>query len=137
VPAGIFTDGYPSDEFTFIRSYISRFCIISTSTDIDQFGDTFTVWFDRSIGYGATFTLRSDFLPWNSNRYRLDNVVEDLYWHAFFDSIHHPDSYSAAVTWRGDPVLQTYSITLSSGGTEEVFLPLDHSPGDYWLPNLE
>lgn len=136
MPTGIYLGGYPSNKFAFPRSYLKQFCIIATSGDVEQSDDQFTVWFDRLIGYGVTFILQPNILPWNSNRYTLDYFVYDLWWHAFFDGVHHPDSYTAAMTWRGTPKRPTLSITLSSGGTVETFFPLLPAPSDYWLPDF-
>lgn len=132
---GIYVGGFPSAKFGFPRSYAAQFNIYATTTDIDQFGDTFTVWINRTIGYGITFILQPYVLPWSSNYYTLDFLVYDLWWHAFFDGVHHPDTYSMAFTWLGSPARPTITIALSIGGSIENISQLPPAPPTYWYPH--
>lgn len=133
---GVYLGGYPSDKFSFTRSYACQISIIGDTGDIDQSGDIFTMWIDRSIGYGITYVLNPFILPWSSNGYTLDYVVYDCWWHAFFDGVHHPQAYTVNFWFRDDPVRATISIVQPLGGVVETFIHLDGAPDDYWLPSL-
>ena len=109
---GVYLGGSPSDRFSFTRSYAYQLSIIGDTNDIDQAGDTFTMWIDRGIGYGITYVLQPYILPWSSNHYTLDFVVYDCWWHAFFDGIHHPQAFTVNYWWRSTPIKPTLSLSL-------------------------
>lgn len=131
---GIYLGGYPSDRFSFTRSYAAQLSIIGDTGDIDQFGDTLIMWIDRSIGYGITYVLKPWIIPWSSNGYTLDFVVHDCWWHAFFDGIHHAQVFTVNYWWRGDPQRPVISIIQPGGGVVETFIHIDGPPPNYWLP---
>ena len=131
---GVFLGAYPSPQFAFPRSYAYQLSFIGDTTDYDQAGDQFTMWIDRLIGYGITYVLNSYVQPWSSNRYTLDHVVYDCWWHAFFDGVHHPQAYTVNFWTRGSPLRNTVSIIQPLGGTLEKFVHLDQAPMNYWTP---
>lgn len=131
---GILIGAVPSPRFAFTRSYISQLGFYGSSNDIDQSGDQFTVWLNRTIGYGIVYVLYPNILPWNSNHYTLDHVVYDCWWIYNFDGVHHPQFYSINWWWRGTPELQTISIVEYAGGAMEKFYTLGNPPSTYWLP---
>lgn len=134
MPTGIYLGGYPSDKFSFTRSYVAQLVIQGDTGDIDQAGDTFTMWIDRSIGYGITYILNDFIQPWSSNGYTLDFVVYDCWWHAFFDGVHHPQAFTVNYWWRGTPIRPVLSIIQPAGGVVETFIDIPGAPPDYWLP---
>ena len=129
---GVYLGSSPDARFTFNRAYMYQLSFIGDTNDIDQFGDTFTMWIDRSIGYGITYVLNSYIQPWTSNSYTLDHVVYDCWWHAFFDSVHHPQAFTTNWWWRGTPGKPTVSIIQPTAGTIETFHPVDQAPPTYW-----
>lgn len=134
MPTGVYLGGFPSPEFAFTRSYAAQLGFYGDSTDIDQSGDTFTVWLDRPTGYGIVYVLNDFIQPWSSNRYTLDFVVADCWWIYNFDGFHHPQAFTVNYWWRGFPLRPTISLIQPSAGSLETFIPLPHSPVDYWLP---
>lgn len=131
---GVYLGGYPSDKFSFTRSYASVLSFIGDSADFDVSGDTFTMWIDRSIGYGITYILNDFIQPWSSNGYTLDYVVYDCWWHAYFDGVHHPQSFTVNYWWRGDPLQPNLSIIQPVGGVLVKEYTLPPAPPTYWLP---
>ena len=131
---GVYAGGYPSNHFAFTRSYITELSIMGDTNDVDRVGDTFTMWIDRSIGYGVTYVLQPYILPWSSNHYTVDYVVYDCWWHAFFDGVHHPQIYAVNVWWRNTPIRQTLSIVQPAAGTMEKHFAIPAAPPTYWLP---
>lgn len=131
---GVYLGGFPSNKFAFPRSYAYQLSFLGDTVDYDQSGDTFTMWIDRGIGYGITYVLHPYILPWSSNRYTLDYVVYDCWWHAFGDGIHHPQGFTVNFWWRTTPEKPTLSIIQPLGGTLEKVVHLDGQPPGYWLP---
>ena len=132
MPTGIYLGGYPSNKFSFTRSYACSLSFLGDSGDFDQDGDTFTMWIDRPTGYGVTYVLRPYILPWSSNGYTLDYVVDDCWWHQFFDSVHHPQAFTVNFWFRGDPVRPTITVVQPLAGSIETFFSLEGAPAGYW-----
>jgi hypothetical protein len=135
MPVGVFLGAYPSAQFAFPRSYAYQLSLLGQSNDVEQFGDKFIQWIDRSIGYGVTYVLNDFILPWSSNRYTLDHVVYDCWWHAFFDGVHHPQAYTVNFWVRGSPLLNTITLVDPALQTHEAFIALSPSPTGYWTPS--
>jgi hypothetical protein len=131
---GIYLGGYPSDKFSFTRSYACCLSFLGDSADVEQSGDTFTMWIDRPTGYGITYILRPYILPWSSNGYTLDYVVHDCWWHQHFNGIRHPQVFTVNFWFRGSPVRPTLTIVQPAAGVQEKFFPLPGAPSAYWLP---
>jgi hypothetical protein len=93
-----------------------------------------TVMYDPLIGYFTTYVIDERFLPWSSNRWTLDFIVVDCWWQAFFDGIHHVQSFTTNHWYRSDPPLATISLINPFASAAEYFIPLPSQPSDYWLP---
>jgi len=134
VTTGVYLGSYPAPQFAFPRSYAAQLSFMGDSLDYDQAGDTFTMWIDRPTGYGVTYVLFPFVQPWSSNRYTLDHIVYDCWWHQFFDGVHHPQAFTTNFWWRGTPSRPTITIVQPLAGTLEKFVHLDSAPPGYWLP---
>ena len=134
VTTGVYLGGYPSAQFALNRAYAYQLSFLGATNDLDVSGDTYTLWYDRSIGYGITYVLFPYFKPWSSNRYTLDFIVYDCWWHAFFDGIHHPQGFTVNYWWRDTPKLPTLTIVDPGSSAAEAFSPLPSQPPTYWFP---
>lgn len=130
---GIYLGGYPSNKFSFTRSYAIQLEILGDSNDVDVSGDTYTMWIDRPTGYGVTYVLNDFIKPWSSNGYTLDYVVYDCWWHQFFDGIHHPQAFTVNFWWRGTPTIATLTLVQPLAGTASYRELLPPAPPGYWL----
>jgi len=135
VSTGIYLGGYPSDKFVFTRAYAEFIEVLGDTNDVDNTDDTYTMWIDRSIGYGITYVLRPYIKPWSSNHYSLDYVVDDCWWHAFFDSVHHPQAYTVNFWARGSSNALTLTLVQPAGGSASYKRALPPAPPTYWLNN--
>ena len=131
---GVYLGSYPDARFVYTRSYAAILQIVGDTNDVDVSGDFLTMWIDRSIGYGITYELYPFVKPWSSNHYTLDHVVFDCYWHAFFDSVHHPQAYTTNFWWVGAPVRPTISIIQPAAGISTFDIVLPPPPPGYWSP---
>lgn len=129
---GILVGASPSPQFRFPRSYLKQLAIVGATNDVEQFGNEFVLWLDRSISYGVRIVFADFILPWSSNVYSLDHAVYDLWWFAFGDGVHHPDTFSVLWSHRGTPPIPTLSVVTSSASLHENFVHLDVSPPDWW-----
>jgi hypothetical protein len=133
VPAPGYLGSYPSARFAFPRSYAYQLSIIDATATVILAGDTIIVMFDASIGYFTTYVLDPRFLPWTSNRCTLDFIVLDCWWQAFFDGVHHVQSFTTNHWYRGTPAVATVSLINPFASAMEHFIPLPSQPSDYWL----
>jgi hypothetical protein len=132
---GIYLGSYPDPRFCFTRSYAEFIEVIGDTNDVDVSDNTYIMWIDRSIGYGITYVLNDYIKPWSSNGYTLDHVVYDCWWHAFFDSVHHPQPYTVNFWGRGSNNASTISIIQPAAGTASFVETLPPAPPGYWLAN--
>lgn len=124
----------PTQKFAFKRSYAAQIVVSGQSNDVEFVGGTITQWIDRSIGYGIVYKILPAFVAWSSNRYTLDYIVDDVWWFAFFDGIHHPQDYRIAFATMGMPYRPSVWIVDPASTAFSVTLPLSPAPPSYWVP---
>lgn len=128
------TGYYPGAKFAFPRSYYYQIYVEDQSPNISRVGNFIHVDIDTSIGYGIWYKLRPQFWNWSSNRYTLDFVIEDVWWEAFFDGVHHPQNVIVQYGSRGTPPIDSLIISNPAIQTDFVALPVQQAPGTYWTP---
>lgn len=131
---GVYLGGFPSSHFALPRSYYFQLSLLGDSGDVDQAGDTLTMYISRPLNYGIVYVLNPFVIPWSSNRYTLDYIVYDCWWFFGFDGVHHPQAYTVNYWQRGSPARDTLTIVQPLAGTIETFIPIDPPPPSYWLP---
>lgn len=129
--AGSYT---PQAKFAFPRSYAYQIYVEDQSPNITRVGDYIHTDIDASIGYGIWYKVRPQIWEWSSNRYTLDFVVEDCWWEAFFDGIHHPQDFVVAFASRSTPQIPSIVISNPFIQTDFVVIPISQAATNYWTP---
>lgn len=129
-----FVSFVPGAKFAFPRSYYYQIYCEDQSPNISRFLDYIHVDIDPTIGYGIWYKIRPQFWNWSSNRYTLDFVLEDVWWEANFDGVHHPQAAVVQFGSRGNPPIASLIISNPFIQTDFVALDVQQAPPTYWTP---
>lgn len=131
IGAGTFT---PSPNFSFPRSYIVDFYVFRNGNTIVQTVNKFVVTDAFDPNLTATFVLHENFLPWSSNGFTLDFIVQESYYQTTPGGMQIPlpfniDFYVSPLTRRSGLYLGWLGLKINP----EHF-DLEPQPPGYWLP---
>lgn len=126
------TFSYPSGDWNFIRSYITRLLITDDPGTISIDDNTITLTIPGYPHYIHVFVINPAIWVWSSNCYTLTFLMVDG-WYEFGDTTHH--DFGATLTLLPNPETGFFFLKLDVPGSAEVEheIPLTGGPGGYWL----
>lgn len=128
---------FPSEGFTFTRSYIYGFNVRHDGAAPDLVDNVLQFTLAGSPPAFMFVTINEKFIPWSSNHFNLADVFEDCYY--IVGGVEHHESFPWDVGYIydvNDP-RGTLHVNVHFGGSNSTTpLPSQPPETDYWLPGL-
>ncbi len=125
----------PGGKFWFPRSYFTLLKVHTNHVNSVTYADGLITWGhvppDAVIGYTK---IRDQIIPWTSNTYSLDFVVE--WW--YYMILPSPTEYEwgGEVSYAFDPVVKQQCLIIATeAGDTDYYFEVPPAPPDYW-PHL-
>jgi hypothetical protein len=131
-PHGVMTY-VPGGRFAFPRSYITQLRIATNHVNVPSYADGLITWrHEPPDAVTGETKLKDVLIPWNSNAYTLDFVVE--WW--FFKIAPSPVEieWGGEVSFEWNPTVKAHCLVIATAAADmNYFYPLAPAPSDYWL----
>jgi len=127
----------PQPKFVFIRSYVTQIVVSDQAPGILFVGTKITTLIDPTTGYRIEYNLRANWLPWSSNRYTLDYVVESCFWFGTYAGPPNVQDYGVAYLMHPTNFKMSIQIFNPYLRTDERILAIAPANAPYWLDGTE
>lgn len=124
----------PSAGFSCPRSYIGRISVSTQNQPYTFNGYNLRIAVAIPVVYWMNIHFNPDFMNWNSKEWRLDQVVDEIYYDVNPSPVHQP--FTAPMSWGYPVVGELATLTISLGVLLSPFtiFKLGTAVPDYWLP---
>lgn len=133
-PAGIVTY-VPQGKFWFPRSYVTKLKIHTNHVNVPTYTDGIITWTHSPPDSVIGFTKIKDvFIPWTSNTYSLDFLVE--YW--YYQILPSPTEFEwgGELSFAYDSVVQANCLIVATESADtDYYYDLEPPPLPYWPEN--
>jgi len=125
----------PSGQFNLPRSYVFdiRVYVQHTLSHAYMTDNIITVDYSPVPNFLAVIVLAPNFMPWSSNSYSLDYIIQDSYYRINPDPTHIPLDIQVGWASSSQTLRSAINIVLDLGVDIFTF-PLAAAPPGYWLP---
>jgi hypothetical protein len=130
-PTG-FVSYIPQGKFWFPRSYITKLKVHTNHVNSVSYSDGLITWghVPPDAVSGQT-KIKDQIIPWTSNTYSLDFVVEWWFYVISPDPTEVP--WGGEVSFAYDPAAEAHCLIVATeAGDTDYYFDLPPSPTDYW-----
>lgn len=125
----------PSGKFWLPRSYAIKLQVHTNHVNVPSYSDGLITWVHSPLDAVTGYTKIKDvFIPWSSNTYSLDFLVEWWYYTISPSPIEYEWGGELSFAWNPGEECNCLIVATESADTD-YFFDLPPSPTDYW-PNL-
>jgi hypothetical protein len=130
-PHGIMTF-VPGGQFNFPRSYVTKLKVSTNHVNVPSYADGLITWVHSPLDAVIAYTkLKDAFLPWSSNTYSLDWLVE--YW--YYQILPSPVEFEwgGSVRYAFDVTNECACVVIATEAADtDYFYDLAPAPTGYW-----
>lgn len=130
-PHGIVTC-LPQNQWRFPRSYITKLKVHTNHVNVPSYADGLITWVHSPPDSVIAYTkLKDVFIPWSSNTYSLDFLVEWWYFQILPDPTEFEWGGELSVSWD-DTVKRTCLIIATAAADTDYYFDIPPAPPTYW-----
>lgn len=125
----------PQGKFWFPRSYVTTLKVHTNHVNSVSYADGLITWghVPPDAVSGQT-KIRDQIIPWSSNTYSLDFVVE--WWFYVINPDPHEYEWGGEVSFAWDGTVKEHCLIVATeSGDTDYYFPLPPAPDNYW-PSL-
>lgn len=124
---------FPNADFSFPRSYVTRFAMQPDGKPVTQIDNLWRIDYGGSPFIRVYAEMKAEVYEWSSNRYYMKGIWSDLWYTSGSSPTKLP--YLANFTFANDPDGGGWVLALdpTRAGSAGVLFSLPQAPTDYWL----
>ncbi len=130
-PAGV-VSFVPRGKFNFPRSYVNHIKIHTNHVNVPSYADGLITWVHSPLDAVTGYTKIKDvFIPWTSNTYSLDFLVE--WWYYVIAPSPTEFEWGGELSFAYDALINDNCLIVATEAADtDYYFPLPPSPTDYW-----